>query len=59
MVFVKWMIDVDSNIIVLGASFVGGIFILRVVWNVAVERFLKHSNYDGIDTGDGNGYIWK
>lgn len=49
----------ESNIIVLGAEIVGGLFVLRVIWNVAVKRLLKHSSFDGVEHGDGTGSIWQ
>lgn len=49
----------EDSIIVLGAWFVGGTFVMKVIWNLAVKRLLKNSSYDGVNHGDGTGSIWK
>ena len=49
----------SDAVIVLGATTVGGLFILKVIWNFAVEKLLDSSDYDGINDGDGTGTIWK
>jgi hypothetical protein len=49
----------ENSIVVLSASMVGGYFVLRVVWSLAVKKLLSSSDYDGIDHGDGTGSIWK
>lgn len=46
------------EVVVIGASVVGGLLIFRVIWNKAVEALLGDTSMDGVDHGDGTGSIW-